>query len=478
MSDGNDRLVVPTTTHHAAIACGQRAVLLAGRRRGGFGERGPQPAIAFARRAGAAFARALVVARTQSRPARQMPRGRKYGHVRSDLGDQHLGHALAHARDRIEALDLLGIRRHHFVDPKTHLFDGLLEVVDVPEELAHNKRVMGSESAAECFAQGGQLGPQPPPGEVRQRVGVPRAADQRGKHRAGGDPEDMAGHGHQLDPGVLQHLVEAARRARALIGLAHERGIPPHFLKAQVRQEAGPSFDPEAYRYEPLSVDLASISAGLDQRIKAPYSLYRLATADGLIQGSDIVFADITPRSIYSIIRGRVLRPIAPSDTLVSALEIYQNNDAVNRWSTFSPARARLVSKDPTLLAFTAQTPLAASYGLLQILYRTAIDVMNWPGVDGHRNPSLLFDTSANQTAGGGSLTLASGYLRRIYSRANPSVSVTMPAFDSPNSFASAFEKAFNFYNHASITGAYGASVLRFVPRYAPVPSSTIFSTQ
>jgi hypothetical protein len=277
-----------------------------------------------------------------------------------------------------------------------------------------------------------------------------------------------------------------------LITLGHSRGIPPHILKGDVRQEAGPNFNPKAYRYEPLSVDCPLISGGQNLRTKPPYSLYRLATSNGLAQGTDILTDDISPRSIYYIVvtapcssqcvtacdtttqKCNIRRLISDTDQLVPALAIFQANDATQRWSYWSPKRSS------ACLTFTAQTPLAASFGLLQLLYSTA-QGYGWAGINGHRNPSYLFDTPSNLAAGGGSLDPASGYLRRQYLTANPTVSQTAPHFNGVSDFTNAWVRALNDYNHSSPTcpppptPCYGTSVLNFSGRYTPVRSSNIF---
>jgi hypothetical protein len=271
--------------------------------------------------------------------------------------------------------------------------------------------------------------------------------------------------------GALHNEVDSS-----LITLGHRRGIPPHFLKGQIQKESG--FDPTAYRYEVLSVDMNYVSAGQNLRARRPYSLYRLATSDGLSQGTDILRADISPRSIYDItvrlpfIPLFFVRPIADDDTLVSAENIYLTNDGTANWSTYSPSRAARVATNPGLLQFTAQTPLAASYGLLQILYSTAIAPMGWSGVGGAQNPSYLFDTDVNTAGGGGSVSLGSDYLRRMFARANPGAN---PTFDSPADFLDAFTNAFNMYNHASITGLYGFQVISNSAAFSPTPATPIF---
>jgi hypothetical protein len=266
-----------------------------------------------------------------------------------------------------------------------------------------------------------------------------------------------------------------------LISLGNQRGIPPQMLKGQARKESGPNFNPQAYRYEPLSVDFAYISRGKDLRTSQPYSFYRLATTDGLLQGTNINMDDISPRSIYCISRNDVLRRIDNSDQFVSAREIYLQNDKTTscsgnqNWSINSAKKADLVAKNPALLDFTAQTSLAASYGLLQILYSTAVETMDWQGINGAHNPNLLFDTDANLRLGGGSLGLGSGYLVIVFPRANSKVSLMNPTFSNQASLEDAFRAAFNYYNHSSPEGDYGREVLNFSLRFKPVSPTGIF---
>jgi hypothetical protein len=263
-----------------------------------------------------------------------------------------------------------------------------------------------------------------------------------------------------------------------LMDLGHRRGVPPHLLKGQIRQES--NFDPKAYRYEPLTVDLGYVSRGQTIRTQEPYSLYRLETDDGLAEGTGIVADDISPRSIYRIRREGMLRPISNEDQLVSAREIFEENDARHNWlRSASPTLQARVVENPTLLDFTGQTPVAGSYGLLQILYSTAIAPMNWAGVgeDGRRNPSLLFDTTENLEMGGGSLELGSDYLAFVFPLANPLVFVTDPQLSNPMTFQIAFERAFNLYRGSKNfeNDPYGPSVLSFSQQFEPIPSTSIF---
>lgn len=263
----------------------------------------------------------------------------------------------------------------------------------------------------------------------------------------------------------------------SVIDLAHSRGVPPQFLKGQMDHES--DFIGTAYRYEPLSIDLDVMSVnGTNWRTLEPYSHFRLLTSDGLAQGDRITAEDIDPRSRYSIVRNGTRRRIAATDTLVSAREIYDQNDASQRWSaTSSRRRLRRIAADPTLLDFTAQTPTAASYGMYQVLYTTAIS-SRWAGADGGQlNPHYLFDTLANLAVGGGSVQVAMIVLRDAFERANRGASAN-PLYRIQDDLEVDFRHAFNIYNHGNPGDApnnYGSGVINDSRAYHPRPSSTIF---
>src|SRR5688572_14417563 len=90
-----------------------------------------------------------------------------------------------------------------------------------------------------------------------------------------------------------------------------------------------------------------------------------------------------------------------------NAYEVFRCNDTTlpgrQNWTTLAgadgSARAKQLLADP----FTAQTTLAASYGLLQLMYGRAIDG-GWTASNGARNPSLLFDAIGGAARGEGSL--------------------------------------------------------------------------
>lgn len=264
-----------------------------------------------------------------------------------------------------------------------------------------------------------------------------------------------------------------------LVDFAHRRGILADILKGHVRQES--NFRRDSYRYEPLGPggDLRFISAVLDhsardRRTQLPYSLHRLATADGLAQGTDLLSADISPRSTYFIVRDGVRRRIADTDQFVSAREIYEQNDGTQNWrDNTNEATRRAVDRNPGILDFTAQTPTASSYGLLQILYRTAIVDMAWQGISGARNPSLLFDTDANVAGGSGSLAVGTDYVRELFLRENRRLDQNNPVLRSNVELVDAFRNALRGYNPG--LRRYADQVLDNAGNFAPVLSGPIF---
>lgn len=285
--------------------------------------------------------------------------------------------------------------------------------------------------------------------------------------------------------GTAAHQVDALA-----IDYGHRRGIPPQFLKAQMQRESG--FDPEAYRYEPLKVDMAVKGGPVPFWLKTPYSSYRLAIADPSTQGEYLLDADVAPRSKYNIFTDTTrtkTRAIEPTDHYVSALTIYQANNGREHWSTHNPDRAAAVAKNPAMLDFTAQTPLASSYGLLQVLYTTAIAPMKWdgfayPGVPGKHHPWYLFDTQFALANGGGSVAVGSGYLRRMFLPANRKLSRTNLVFALPADFDTAFARAFTAYqipgrltklktDEELKSSTYGLDIVYTrAPRFLPPPTA------
>ena len=125
-----------------------------------------------------------------------------------------------------------------------------------------------------------------------------------------------------------------------------------------------------------------------------------------------------------------------------------------------------MVRSDP----FTAQTTLAASYGLLQMMYATAVTTMHWTGdANGARNPSLLFDTEENHARQLGSLGVGSAKVVKDFKTVMAGSNVTV---DNPAVLLSLFIDAWQQYNSGKRT--YGTEVGTHVPQYNPEPRTPV----
>ncbi|MGH9790883.1 MAG: hypothetical protein ACRD5W_06710 [Candidatus Acidiferrales bacterium] len=209
---------------------------------------------------------------------------------------------------------------------------------------------------------------------------------------------------------------------------------------------------------------------------------YRFPTGlnDGnLSRGDQLLDADIEPRSEgLEPLRFRdpqtgIIRVLALNDPFPTAEELFQINDAEQNWcANTSRARCQLFQNNPAQLNFVGQIALATSYGLLQVLYETAVADMRWPGIGtGAQNPSYLFDTTDIRNLGGGSLPVGTRYVGRKYRQANPQLNQQQPAFLNLSDFENSFLLAFQRYNRRA---GYATEVLARVPRFAPL-ARTIF---
>jgi len=332
-------------------------------------------------------------------------------------------------------------------------------------------------------------------------------------------PEELGGVRHILDSSFFV--------------LAHRYGVPPQFIKAQVEREAhktpdGTDYVRESYRYEPLNLKTGDLNVSRGQNLRQfetaakPYGLYRLATiadalnhtdtvADnkddcqqlpdpdsrlpnpscvGLDQGTKTIPEDKLPRVRAGFIipvrdpsTGKVVtdpetaqpltRAIRDGDEFVSARDLYRFNDkrgAKMNWSDHVPA-AQLDGR-VAQLEFTAQTSLAASYGLFQVIYVTAIDEKEWAGTALGQNPSFLFDTEENIQAGGGTLTLAMTKVRDDYGNANKNApDVETPATESR--LKELFRNGYGKYNQAE---DYPTDIVDVrAPGHLPIASRAVF---
>ncbi|MGH9890611.1 MAG: hypothetical protein ACREA0_01230, partial [bacterium] len=234
-----------------------------------------------------------------------------------------------------------------------------------------------------------------------------------------------------------------------IIRFADLRGIPPQILKAQIQAETDPDFEPQSYRYEPLTVDFGQVSTGRNLRTEPRLEPYRLETTvactemveldqgAGLPLGNDT--ADVTSRhrfqiqtdpndgpicELLNIPPSPTRRQIDPRDRHVSMENILLSNENQNwtqdpRTRQETPGfrnyvRFRQRGNQP----FTAQTPIAASYGLMQVLYTTAVLDLNFRQGAVGQPPSRLFEPPA-------AIDLGTEYLRERFRRTFPGLATT-----------------------------------------------------
>jgi soluble lytic murein transglycosylase-like protein len=194
-----------------------------------------------------------------------------------------------------------------------------------------------------------------------------------------------------------------------LMKFADRNGVPPQLLKAQIQNES--NFNPRAFRYEPVSVDFGQIAAMsfrlLSNKPFRPWALAQSSDCSNahifFPQGAqlDLTTEDGNARSQYALSRdgkGDPLcrmtnanqvtnpKPIIPQDTLTAMENIFytnDNNQGVNNWEAVSIRASkgrnssvqRFYDYQVDNAQFTAQTVLASSYGLHQILYTTAVSM-------------------------------------------------------------------------------------------------------
>lgn len=177
-----------------------------------------------------------------------------------------------------------------------------------------------------------------------------------------------------------------------IINTADDTGILPQYIKSHIYKESYKKFNPKTYRYEP-GYDFGNIQS---KKAKAPYSKYALE------DGAGVNDANKAPRNRYSVDTNWVfpqkshspnMRKIQDSDNDILCSNIFYNNDAANakqNWSVVSPAAIAKLKKywDTKKVDFTAQTIIASSYGLMQMMYDVAVD----EGQFGEQDPINLFD--------------------------------------------------------------------------------------
>lgn len=237
-----------------------------------------------------------------------------------------------------------------------------------------------------------------------------------------------------------------------------------------------------------MYTDLFWASRRRNTRARDPYHFYRLGTfADSanaaLPEGTLLLAADRDTRASLRIgcdRDGNGGSPIGagPAAPNPSAWEIFRCNDHTlagrQNWSPQvgdadeAARRANLLHKDP----FTAQTAIAASYGLLQVMYGRAIDE-GWASADGARNPSLLFDLPGAAARGEGSLVAGAAIVRRRVLEGAKRGGAAFPP-TSPDELLAPFVPAWQRYNPGQ--KGYAEDVASRTTSFIPRPSVPVIA--
>jgi hypothetical protein len=281
-----------------------------------------------------------------------------------------------------------------------------------------------------------------------------------------------------------------------IINVAHNTGLPPQYLKGQIRQEADAALiNPGNWRYEPCGADLSYVSAGAQYAAtKQQYIDYRL---DDHINVTIFPYIgdELDPRSRFFIVRpapdGSIVdRHITDDDRNVTALEIWDDNNKNpnhKHWNFDKGCRdsmlALINAPQSTVLNFTAQTVTGASYGMLQVMWEEAIQNDLWAGIIDppaaffSKKPKYLFDRPEYINIGGGSVQVgANKTVRTFMGKAN-----TSPNFDTFAAYEKHLNSAIRWYNHAWFDDSsgtkkyYGDVVIDRSRLYAPNIVTPVF---
>ncbi len=211
-----------------------------------------------------------------------------------------------------------------------------------------------------------------------------------------------------------------------------------------------------SYRYEPLGPwvgDYAVMSRGPDFRANQ-YTAYTLAAdkdwkdPNGILQGANVSAGDLDTKNNVCCSTWREIITNSPRANYKSA-----NKD---RYIT-----DYLCTNDD----FTAQTSLAASYGLFQMMFQTA-----WEhGLRAH--PTALYDTDVNIQSDTNSTYIATRMIELLFAKKYGPSPQLNGLFDLISDFKSVWSK----YNTRP---GYSDDVANRVPQYRPTAQSIVFGGQ
>jgi len=146
-----------------------------------------------------------------------MARGREARHVAAEFGHDHLGGAPGDPRNCVEPREGVGLRGGARYDLAVAGRDGVVEELDVAQEVVEQEAVMSGDTAGGRLRERPALPPQAPLGELRHLRGRLIPGNERLDHGARRDPEDLGGDTAELDVRRLQDLLEAVGLLRAVL---------------------------------------------------------------------------------------------------------------------------------------------------------------------------------------------------------------------------------------------------------------------
>jgi hypothetical protein len=247
--------LLPATSSKTAILSAEVGVASPPRASGCLDECTSQPSVAADRSDRTTFARRLMAAGGHPRPRRQPLGHGKHRHVTAGFGDEDLRRRPPPAGDPAEQSDgrLKGPKPLDDLGAKTR--DRRVKEGDVVEDLAGHHGMVGAEPPLERLDESVLLGPHPALREFGELLRIALAGDQSLDHGQRRLRPGTRRHRGQLDPGVLEQLLEPLNlfHPGVDLGLAVTSDLP-QLADGRRRDEVGAHHSVSRHIGEPLRV--------------------------------------------------------------------------------------------------------------------------------------------------------------------------------------------------------------------------------
>lgn len=234
-----------------------------------------------------------------------------------------------------------------------------------------------------------------------------------------------------------------------IVERAHASGLPPQFLKGLIYQESNRAFKKDSYRYEPKYDKNNFYNMSSNPKVKSPYknsplysSLFFLAESKRPSQPQvhlrSMYKATLSNNQIGSIpdnfetsFRGISYNPLTAWNMVNADIQTGGNQNWIDD------------KDDPNLSTdfnFVAQTVVSSSYGLMQIMYPTAVQDMKFQLGGKGKDPMALFQPKVN-------IQLGVKYLRMKYSSINQLKNKDTEEVETIDDYYMILRNAFSGYN-------------------------------